>query len=225
MRKSFRSGFPVAMLNLTPDDLICRLITLIVALTIHEFAHALTADRLGDDTPRVAGRITLNPLKHLDVFGSLLVLLTGYGWAKPTPINPAVLRQRSRWAIVWVSVAGPLSNFLLALLAAIPLRLGWVKVVLPTGILPTLGEFLYIFFYINLILAIFNLLPFPPLDGEKVLAALIPASAQPAYQKFQPYGPFVLMLLVFVGPMVHLDVIGWIMNPILNSLSKVMLGM
>jgi len=135
------------MLNLTPDDLICRVITLIVALTIHEFAHALTADRLGDDTPRAAGRITLNPLKHLDVFGSLLVLLTGYGWAKPTPINAAVLRQRSRWAIVWVSVAGPLSNFLLALLAAIPLRLGWVKVVLPTGILPTLGEFLYIFFY------------------------------------------------------------------------------
>jgi Zn-dependent protease len=213
------------MLNLTTDDLICRVITLIVALTIHEFAHAFMADQLGDMTPRAAGRVTLNPLKHLDVFGSLLVLLTGYGWAKPTPINPAVLRQRSKWAIVWVSVVGPLSNLFLALLAAIPIRLGWVEVVLPSGILPTLGEFLYIFFYINLLLAIFNLLPFPPLDGEKILMALLPPSALPTYEKFQPYGPFVLMLLIFVGPMVHLDVIGWIMNPILNTLSKVMLGM
>ena len=212
------------MLNLTPDDLICRVITLIFALTVHDFAHALTADRMGDLTPRAAGQLTLNPLVHLDLFGSLMVLLTGYGWAKPTPINPAALRQHSRYAIIWVSLAGPFSNLLLAAVAAIPLRFGLVQIVAPTGYLPTLGEFIYIFFYINLILAIFNLIPFPPLDGEKVLSALLPDQVAGVYEKIRPYGPFVLMILIFVGPVVHFDLIGMIMTPILNGLQTILLG-
>lgn len=213
------------MLNLSPHDLICRVITLVIALTVHEFSHAFVADRFGDFTPREAGRLTLNPLVHLDVFGSLMVLLTGYGWAKPTPINLAALRQHSRWAIVWVSIAGPLSNFILAVLAAIPLRFGWVQLIAPTGFLPTMGEFVYIFFYINLLLAIFNLIPFPPLDGEKVLEALLPPSAEATYAKLRPYGPFVLMLLIFVGPTIHFDLIGWIITPILNGLQHLLLAM
>jgi Zn-dependent protease len=213
------------MLNLTPHDLICRVITLVIALTVHEFSHAWAADYFGDLTPRQAGRLTLNPLVHLDVFGSLMVLLTGYGWARPTPINPAALRQHSRWAIVWVSIAGPFSNFVLAAMAAIPLRFGWVQIIAPTGILPTLGEFVYVFFYINLLLAIFNLIPFPPLDGEKVLVALLPRSAEPVYAKLRPYGPFVLMLLIFVGPTIHFDLIGWIITPILTGLQRVMIGL
>ncbi|MHC1740355.1 MAG: site-2 protease family protein [Anaerolineaceae bacterium] len=212
------------MLNLTPDDIICRVITLIIALTIHEFAHAFVTDSLGDPTPRAAGYLTLNPLKHLDFFGSMMVLLTGYGWAKPTPIDPYALRQHSKFAIIWVSIAGPISNLILAILAVVPLRFGWVQIVAPTGILPTLGEFLYIFFYINLILAVFNLIPFPPLDGEKVLAALLPEKAVAGYEKFRPYGPFVLMLLIFLGPTLHFDLIGWIMTPILTGLQKVLLG-
>jgi Zn-dependent protease len=166
----------------------------------------------------------LNPLVHLDLFGSLMVLLTGYGWAKPTPINPAALRQHSRYAIIWVSLAGPFSNLLLAAVAAIPLRFGLVQIVAPTGYLPTLGEFIYIFFYINLILAIFNLIPFPPLDGEKVLSALLPDQVAGVYEKIRPYGPFVLMILIFVGPVVHFDLIGMIMTPILNGLQTILLG-
>jgi Zn-dependent proteases len=214
------------MLNLAPDELICRVITLVIALTVHEFAHALTADRLGDMTPRQAGQLTLNPLVHLDFFGSLLVLVTGFGWAKPTPINPYVLRQRSRYAVLWVSLAGPFSNLLLAALAALPLRIGWVQITAPVHYLPSLGEFVYIFFYINLILAIFNLIPFPPLDGEKILSTLLPDSWSVVYDKIRPYGPFVLMILIFFGPtLLHFDLIGWIMNPILTFMQKLMLGM
>jgi Zn-dependent protease len=217
-------GASKIMFNLKPDDIICRVITLIIALTVHEFSHALIADRLGDTTPRAAGQLTLNPLVHLDFFGSLMVLLTGYGWAKPTPINPYALRQNSKFAIIWVSIAGPISNLLLAAIAAIPLRLGLVQVIAPTGYLPTLGEFIYVFFYINLILAVFNLIPFPPLDGEKILSALLPESAAAVYEKIRPYGPFVLMILIFFGPTINLDLIGWIMTPILNGLQHVMLG-
>lgn len=212
------------MLNLSPDDLICRVITLIIALTVHEFAHAFTADWLGDMTPRQAGQLTLNPLVHLDVFGSLMVLFTGYGWAKPTPINPAALRLHHKYGVLWVSLAGPISNLLLATIAAIPLRMGWVKIVASTNFLPTPGEFLYTFFYINLILAVFNLIPFPPLDGEKILEALLPDQLSGLYAKVRPYGPLILMVLIFFGPTVHLDVIGWIMTPILNGLQKVLLG-
>jgi Zn-dependent protease len=211
------------MLNVAPAELIARIITLVIALTVHEFAHALTADYFGDMTPRQAGQLTLNPLVHLDFFGSLMLVVTGFGWAKPTPINPYVLKQHSRFAIIWVSLAGPISNLLLAALAALPLRFGLVQVTTTTGLLPSLGELIYVFFYINLILAIFNLIPIPPLDGEKILSTLLPDSVAATYDKIRPYGPFVLMILIFFGPTIHFDLIGWIMTPILTALSKVLL--
>ncbi len=211
------------MLNLAPAELISRIITLVIALTVHEFAHALTADSFGDMTPRQAGQLTLNPLVHLDFFGSLMVLVTGFGWAKPTPINPYALRQHSRFAIVWVSLAGPISNLLMAALAALPIRFGLVQVTTATGFLPTLGELIYVFFYINLILAVFNLIPFPPLDGEKILSALLPDSVGRVDDKVRPYGPFVLMILIFFGPTIHFDLIGWIMTPILTTLQNILL--
>lgn len=213
------------MLNLSTHDLICRLITLVIALTVHEFAHAFTADRFGDMTPRNAGQLTLNPLKHLDVFGSLMVLLTGYGWARPTPINPTALRYRSRWAVIWVSIAGPLSNLFMAVLAAVPIRLKLVSLTLSGHFWPSLGEFFYIFFYINLILAIFNLLPFPPLDGEKVLSELLPPDAARTYDKIRPYGPMILIVLVLVLPQFKIDIIGWIMTPLVNGAQSLLLGM
>jgi Zn-dependent protease len=116
------------MLNmLQPATLITRVITLLIAFTIHEFSHATVADRFGDDTPRLHGRLTLNPLAHLDIMGTLMLLVAGFGWAKPVPVNPYVLNRRSPSAMMWVSLAGPLSNFLLALLAVIPIRIGWCK--------------------------------------------------------------------------------------------------
>jgi len=110
------------MLNLDPQTLLANLLTLLIALTIHEFAHAFTAVHFGDETPRMDGRLTLNPLKHLDPVGSIMLILVGFGWAKPVRVNPYALNQKSPSALMWVSLAGPFANFLLAMLAAIPLR-------------------------------------------------------------------------------------------------------
>ena len=117
---------------------IVRAITLILAFTVHEFSHAFVADQFGDNTPRLAGRLTLNPLAHLDVMGSLMLLIAGFGWAKPVPINPFLLNLRSRWAEMWVSLAGPASNLAMAVLAAIPLRLGiFPQQTSTSGLLPS----------------------------------------------------------------------------------------
>ncbi len=212
------------MLNLAPDELICRVITLVIAFTFHEFFHAAVADHFGDTTARDAGRLTLNPLVHLDIFGSLLLLVSGFGWAKSTPINPAVLRQRSRFALLWVSLAGPISNLMLAIGAALPIRFGWVKLALPSGVIPTFGEFLYVFMMINLSLMVFNLIPLPPLDGEKILQSLLPDQVANFYAKISPYGPILFILVLFVGPLVGLDIIGWIMTPAVRGMRSLLIG-
>ena len=111
------------MLGIPLDQLLARVIVLAIAFTVHEFAHAWTADHFGDDTPRINGRLTLNPLAHLDPIGSLLLLVAGFGWAKPVPVNPYALGKSSPLAMMWVSLAGPMSNFLMAILAAIPVRI------------------------------------------------------------------------------------------------------
>src|SRR5690606_1904095 len=146
------------MFDLNPATLISRVIVLVIAFTVHEFAHAWTADRFGDPTPRMNGRLTLNPLSHLDPVGSLLLLIAGFGWARPVPVNPYALGRRSDAALMWVSLAGPLSNLMLALLGAIPLRLGLVTFqgFGPISFLPTLYMLLTEFVFINLVLMLFN---------------------------------------------------------------------
>src|SRR5512140_3046313 len=116
----------VAMLNFLNDPLVlvANLLTLVIAFTVHEFSHAWVATLFGDETPRMHGRLTLNPLVHLDLWGSILLILTGFGWAKPVPINPYQMRHRS--GTMWTSLAGPMSNFLMATLAILPLRFGWI---------------------------------------------------------------------------------------------------
>lgn len=212
------------MFNITAHEFISRAITLIIAFTVHEFAHAYIADSLGDPTPRQAGRLTLNPLVHLDLFGSLLLLFAGFGWAKPTPVNPVLLRQRSRYGLLWVSVAGPLSNLLLAVAAGLVIRSGLINMVWSTGILPTLGEFLYIFFYLNAVLAIFNLFPIPPLDGEKIITALLPEKVEEAYAKIRPFGSFIMLALILIGPRIGFDIIGWIITPAVAGLQYLIIG-
>jgi Zn-dependent protease len=212
------------MLNLSTPLIISRVLTLIIALTVHEFAHAFTADRFGDDTPRIMGRLTLNPLKHLDVMGSLLLIVAGFGWAKPTPINPAKLRQHSKSAILWVSLAGPFSNFLLACLVAFPLRFNLIPALPSSTFLPSLSDFSFTFFVINLVLMVFNLLPLPPLDGEKVLEYFLPEAWAENFAKIKPYGPIALLVIVFVLPYFHIDIISFIMTPILTFFRIVLLG-
>lgn len=213
------------MLNLSPSVLISRILTLIIALTVHEFSHAFVADRFGDSTPRVNGRLTLNPLKHLDVMGSLMLLVAGFGWAKPVPVNPYALRSRSASAFMWVSLAGPASNLLLALAAGVLLRFRIVPWEASTStILPSAAEFLFTFLTINLLLMLFNLIPLSPLDGEKVLSYLLPPRLSQGYARLQPYGPLILLALLFVLPLVGVDIIDWIISPALIGLQKLILG-
>lgn len=220
------------MFNLDLATLISRALVLLIAFTIHELAHALTADYFGDSTPRMAGRITLNPLAHLDPMGTLLLLVVGFGWAKPVPINPYALSRRSPAAVMWVSLAGPLSNFLMALVAVIPFRLGVVSISqayqeMAQGgfrIFPSLPEFLLTFISINLLLMLFNLIPLAPLDGDKIFDYFLPPSISGVWQTIRPYGPLILLALVFIGPMLGFDVLGWIIGRPMRALLSVLLG-
>lgn len=199
-------------------------LSLIVALTIHEFAHAWTAVQFGDDTPVRDGRLTLNPLVHLDLLGTLMLLFAGFGWAKPVRINPLVLRQRSPAALMLVSAAGPLSNLLLALLAAIPFRAGLVQLSGPAGrLLPSLSTLLLTFVFLNLILLFLNLLPVAPLDGEKVLAYFLPPGGQETLHRLRPYGPMILIGLIVLGRFGRFDLLGLLIAEPASRLLRVLI--
>ncbi|NMC53488.1 MAG: site-2 protease family protein [Chloroflexi bacterium] len=212
------------MFGLSVPTLLSRIITLVIAFTIHEFSHAWTANQFGDDTPRLNGRLTLNPAAHLDLMGTLMLLVAGFGWARPVPINPYALRRRSPSAVMWVSFAGPLSNLLLAILAAIPLRLGLVPLRYPTGMFPTLYSFLWDFISINLLLLLFNLIPLAPLDGDKMAEYLFPPRWARALETIRPYGPVILLAIVFVLPIVGIDLFAWILTPALYALRGLLIG-
>lgn len=213
------------MLNLDPSTLISYLFLLLTSFPIHEFAHAWTANFFGDDTPRMNGRLTLNPLAHLDPIGSLLLLFAGFGWAKPVPVNPYVLQRRSPSALMWVSLAGPMSNFVMAIIAAIPFRLGIVSIFEAqtalfsrSHILPTIPQLLWVFIYINLLLMLFNLIPIAPLDGDKIAEYFFPPSWSRVLNVIRPYGPLILLAVVFLGPL------GMIINPPLSFLMNLLVG-
>jgi Zn-dependent protease len=190
------------MLGLDIPTLIARAIVLLIAFTIHELAHAVTADYLGDPTPRRMGRITLNPLAHLDPLGTILLLLAGFGWAKPVLINPMNLRGNPRTAMAIVAAAGPISNVIMAAIAGTSIRLGFVDFPpVNTGeILPSLSFLVFEFIWINLILAFFNLIPIPPLDGSKILFAILPVELAYRLRPLEQYGFLLLMGVVFLAP-------------------------
>jgi Zn-dependent protease len=217
-------------LNFLPSlpMLITYAIILLTSFPVHEFAHAWVADHFGDDTPRANGRLTLNPLAHLDPLGSLMMIIVGFGWAKPVPINPYILQRRSPSATMWVSLAGPMSNLLMAIVGSIFFRLGVVSIkdVTPVSgeILPTLSLFVFLFIRINLWLMLFNLIPLFPLDGEKVLDYFLPPSAARALESIRPYGPMILMVILIVLPMVGIDVIGKVIQPAFIFITRLLIG-
>lgn len=178
------------MLSLLSTNPIAFLIfagALVVAITIHEFAHAWMADRLGDPTPRSQGRVTLNPLAHLDPIGTVAILLTGFGWGRPVEFDPYNLKNRKQDTAL-IAVAGPASNILLAIA---------ISALTYVGILPA-SVVTYLVIQLNVMLAIFNLVPVAPLDGEKILYALLPKDLAYEYRQFMnQYGLFVLLLLIF----------------------------
>lgn len=175
-------------------DMIFRIPALLVALTIHEYAHARVAVWLGDSTPRYMGRLTLNPLAHLDPIGLVMLWLFRFGWAKPVPINPFNFKD-SKQGMMLVALAGPLSNILTATLVALFVGF-FIKLNLLSGIWM---KVLWLTYSYNIIFAIFNLIPLPPLDGAKIVASFLPGKHAYTYEKIEPYGPFILMGLVYIG--------------------------
>ena len=191
------------MLNLIdePATLIARVLVLLVAFTLHELAHALTADYLGDPTPRRMGRISLNPLVHLDMMGTIMLIISGFGWAKPVMVNPFNMRGDPRRSMAIVAVAGPLTNILLAVIFAMPFRFGLAEIEITTsGNFPSLGFVLFQFVWINLILAFFNIIPIPPLDGSRILFAILPADMAYQLRPLEQYGFLILFALIFLVP-------------------------
>lgn len=175
-------------------DMIFRIPALLIALTFHEYAHARAAVSLGDPTPRYDGRLTLNPLPHLDPIGLIMLWLFSFGWAKPVIINPFNLRD-SKHGMLLVSLAGPAMNIGLALVSMFILA-----AVGKIGGLPIELEKVLIYIYkFNLVLAVFNLIPLPPLDGSQIVSSLLPGRQAEVFERIAPYGPFILIGLVYVG--------------------------
>jgi Zn-dependent protease len=216
--------FDSLLARLLSPDIFTYLITLVVAITFHEFAHAKVADMFGDDTPRMNGRVTLNPLAHLDPIGSLMIIFARFGWGKPVPVNPYLLNRKSPAALMLVSLAGPMSNFFLALLAAVPLRLGLASFIPPQTWLPSSYSFLTDFIFINLFLMLFNLVPLAPLDGDKIASFFFPPSVGRFLDNIRPYGPMILILILFVAPSLGFDFIGTFVYPPVATLFYLLLG-
>lgn len=183
-------------------------ITLMVAFTVHEFAHAYVAYRFGDHTAKNQGRLTLNPIQHLDPFGTLLIFIAGFGWARPVPVNRFFFKN-PRLAGILVSVAGPISNLVLAVIGYFILY-----ALAGAGFANNLPVYFYDFFDIfiplNLVLFVFNLLPFPPLDGYRILEDLAPANIRPKMTQFEAYGSVIFLILV-ITPLDHYTI-----QPIFN---------
>jgi Zn-dependent protease len=203
----------------SPTEIAVFAICAILAITFHEAAHGFVALNFGDTTAKDAGRVTLNPIKHIDLFGTIilpLVLFVSagflFGYAKPVPVNYSALRN-PRWDMVWVAAAGPAMNVLLALVSALLLS-GIGALDGETAAL--VGNALLLSIELNLILAIFNMLPLPPLDGSKVIAAFLPDRLMNAYLRFGRYGMTVLLVLIFVLPIfaaragINFDIFGWL---------------
>lgn len=186
-------GDPAAFLQ----SLLLKVPALLLAVTVHEVAHGWVANRLGDPTARLSGRLTLNPLPHIDPIGAIAFVVAGFGWAKPVPVNPANLRHPVR-DMTWVAVAGPISNLLLAFVGLVALALlHWSGAPLFLA-QPLDGILLYVYQF-NVVLAIFNLIPLPPLDGGHFLPYLFPRGSWALLHQLEQYGPFILLLLVFTG--------------------------
>lgn len=196
-------------------------VPILIAVTFHELAHGYVAYRLGDPTAKLAGRLTINPIKHLDPIGTLVFIFTRMiGWAKPVPVNPYNLRN-PRKDMMWVSIAGPATNLVLAVISSILYRVAAIlpitnpflveKIFIPVALMLQLSVVL------NIGLAVFNAIPIPPLDGSKILMGLLSHRQAVAYSRIEPYGFFILLALIF------LRVVDFVIFPIIIFLRNLLL--
>ena len=185
----------------------------LVAVTVHELAHGVVADRLGDPTARAQGRLTLNPLPHIDPLGAVAFLLAGFGWAKPVPVNAYNLRHPRR-DMAWIAAAGPLSNFAVAFVALLGVVL-IQRIGMGAFVAEPLGGILFAVFRFNLALGIFNLIPLPPLDGGHFLPYFLPRASWTTLHQLEQYGPMILLLLVMTGAT------RYVVGPVMNVVSGI----
>ncbi|MFQ6608070.1 MAG: site-2 protease family protein [Fidelibacterota bacterium] len=190
---------------------------ILVALTFHEYAHGYVAFQLGDPTAKMAGRLTLNPISHLDPIGTIMLFIVHFGWAKPVPVDPRYFRNPKQ-DMLWVALAGPAMNMVLAFVSGI-----FLSLVVRTGGIGQNSLLIIMLQYsliINLALAIFNMLPIPPLDGSKVLRGLLPYQYQHIADQLEMYGPWALMGLIFMGMMTGRSIFWAFIGPFVNYFSK-----
>jgi len=198
--------------NIEPQIIILLIPALVFSLSFHEFAHAWMAYRLGDSTAARMGRLTLNPISHLDPIGSIALMLMGFGWAKPVPVDVRYLRNPKE-DMVKVAAAGPISNIILAIVAALVLRLLFSNDLLTNNI----KIFFIIFMQINITLAVFNLLPISPLDGSQILTPFLEKQFGPnIVWKMQLYGPKILFFIILLSLVADIHIFSFIINPIFN---------
>lgn len=202
------------LFDLSPAQIIGIAVALVVGITFHEFSHAFIADQLGDHRPRALGRVTLNPVAHIDPVGAIVFVLAGFGWGRPVPVNVYALRP-GRVGMAMIAAGGPIANVIVAAVAAVAFR------ALEIG---GIGGFaLDVVFFIvlyNLLLAVFNLLPIPPLDGYNVLLAFVPPRTAFTIQRYAPYGVIVLLLLVFLpnSPLgLMFDAVRWLTRTLIGA--------
>ncbi len=212
------------MPDFDPLTVLFFVVTLVPAIVLHELAHGIVADRFGDHTPRMMGRLTLNPVKHADPFGTLILpglLLLPYlfgrggpvfGYAKPMPVNVSNLPNPDR-KLMMIALAGPVTNILLATVGALLFRV----VGFEAG---PLTSFLLIWITLNVLLAVFNIMPIPPLDGSKVLAMFLPPRAREVYRSWEPYGALFMLAIFFFFP----QVIFGIVDPVVSGLLRLLVG-
>ncbi|MDI6740082.1 MAG: site-2 protease family protein [Candidatus Edwardsbacteria bacterium] len=204
-------------------ELILVIPAVLFAITIHEYAHGWVADKFGDPTARLMGRLTLNPLAHLDPIGALMLILVRIGWAKPVPVNPYNLKNPRR-DMIWIALAGPVTNLAAAFVFGTIVRL-IVSSGLDLGGMMTPVMMLLIFgVVIDVALAIFNFIPIPPLDGSKVLAGLLPARWAYQYLKYERFGPIVLIGVILIGQLTGVSILGRLITPALGFFVNLFTG-
>ena len=194
--------------------------SILIGLTFHEYAHAYVAYRLGDPTAKQLGRLTLNPAKHLDLFGTIMLFIAHFGWAKPVPVNPGYFKNPKRDMLL-VSLAGPGANLVIAAVFALILRLTGIG---SDGQNQVLFLFLYLGILINISLTVFNLLPIPPLDGSRMIHAVWPDDKEKEYKIFERVSGFVLIGLVLLSWIGHIPVFSYILRPLVGFFLKLLVG-